>query len=197
MTPFKRLKEKEKQTRRDLIMDAAENIFAKTAFHRVQMREIASEVGLSPGSLYTYFPDQDTLFLETALRGARRIEDLLDDILENAPPDLDAAAQGYLNFILAHFEYLRMSQHCMLYGKFASRKNLDLVIAGCRRLFDRLDQFLADHVAQGEVRSHTHLLFAALNGILLSFGRYPDRDREEALAHMEKLTRLLVDLIQK
>ena len=40
MTPFKRLKEKEKQTRRDLIMDAAENIFAKTAFHRVQMREI-------------------------------------------------------------------------------------------------------------------------------------------------------------
>ncbi|MGC8494265.1 MAG: TetR/AcrR family transcriptional regulator [Syntrophobacteraceae bacterium] len=194
---FKDLKENEKRIRRDLIMDAAERVFAKTAFDRVQIRQIASEVGLTPGAIYTYFPDLETLFLETAIRGAERIRNSLDEVLETGQKDLGSVAVRYIEFIMDHLEYLRMSQHCLLYSRITSAEILERVNETSRSLFERFDQVLSSHVAGKEVRLYTHLLFSALNGILFTFGRYPNRSREEAMAHAKNLARLLVDLIEK
>ena len=192
---FKQLKEQEKQLRKDLIMDAAERVFAKTPFDRVQMREIAAEVGLSAGAIYTYFPDQETLFLETALRGARRVQALLDEQLATDAPDLKTAVHLYIDFALAHFEYLRICQHCMLYGKFTDDHSLEMVTTTSQALFERFDRFLEGRVKDGEVRLHTHLLFAALNGILFSFGRSPATAKNMAPDHIKTLADRLVALM--
>lgn len=194
---FKDLKENEKRIRRDLIMDAAERVFARTAFDKVQVRQIASEVGLTPGSIYTYFPDLETLFLETAIRGADRIKASLDEVLTTGNKDLRAVAIRYIEFIMDHFEFLRMSQHCLLYSKITSAETLERVNETCRSLFERFDQVLSSHVRDKEVRLYTHLLFSALNGILFSFGRYPDRSRQEAMNYTRNLAGLLIELIEK
>ena len=192
---FTQLREKEKEARRNLIMDAAVRMFASETFDKVNMRDIAKAVGLSPGSIYTYFPDQETLFVETSLRGARMLGDMFDEIIESGELSVEKTALAYIDTIMAHFEYLRMSQHCILYGKFKSQDSLNRVIETYRSLFDRLERILRDHVPEGDARLYTHLLFASLNGILLSFGRYPGRRRDEVVAHMHDLTRALSRLL--
>jgi AcrR family transcriptional regulator len=43
------------------ILDAAERCFARAGIHRTTMQDVASEVGMSPGNLYRYFPSKDAL----------------------------------------------------------------------------------------------------------------------------------------
>lgn len=47
--------------RRKLILDAAEQSFSRSGFHRTTMQDVAAEAGMSPGNLYRYFPSKDAL----------------------------------------------------------------------------------------------------------------------------------------
>ena len=68
---FKTLKEHEKETRRDVIKNAAERVFAKKPFDEVTIRDVAREAGISHSLIYRYFPDQQSLFVEACFRGRR------------------------------------------------------------------------------------------------------------------------------
>lgn len=192
---FQDLRKQEREVRRQRIMDAAEQVFAEKTFDRVNMREIAAAAGVSPATIYTYFPDQEALFIETALRGAERLRDRFDAASQGENPSPAETARLYIDYIMDHYECLRMSQHCLLYGRFQSSESLERIGETYRGLFERIDRVLAGDSDDPEVRHYTHLFFAALNGILFTFGRYPGRDREEALAHMRRLGKLLGELM--
>ena len=66
-----KLRDEERETRKDLIVDAAVRLFAAKSYHRVGMREIAAEAGMSPATIYRYFSDRDELFVEALLRESR------------------------------------------------------------------------------------------------------------------------------
>lgn len=193
---FQDLREQEREVRRQRIMDAAEQVFAEKTFDRVNMREIAAAAGVSPATIYTYFPDQEALFIETALRGAERLRDRFDAVSRAGNPSPAETARLYIDYIMDHYECLRMSQHCLLYGRFRSSESLERIGETYRGLFERIDRVLAGDSGDPEVRHHTHLFFAALNGILFTFGRYPGRDREEAVGHMRRLGKMLGELME-
>ena len=44
-------------------------VFGERGFEATTLKEIASGAGISSGSVYTYFPDKETLFRETVNRG--------------------------------------------------------------------------------------------------------------------------------
>lgn len=190
-TTFSELKEKERQARKELIMQAAANIFSSTTFDKVNMRDIAKEVGFSAASIYTYFPDQESLFIECSLQGVHQLVAMFDELLEKPDLELEEAAMAYVEYLMDHYEFLRMSQHCILYGKFSSQDSIDEIIATYRQLFDRFDRILEKYVDEGELRTHSHLFFVSLSGLLFTYGRYPGRTKEEVLEHMRKLTSLL------
>jgi AcrR family transcriptional regulator len=47
--------------RRTEILDAAQRCFAQSGFHQASMQEICAEAGMSPGSLYRYFPSKEAI----------------------------------------------------------------------------------------------------------------------------------------
>jgi len=55
--------------KRDEILAAAEQEFARRDFHEVLMDDVAACAGVGKGTLYRYFPTKDELFLATVLRG--------------------------------------------------------------------------------------------------------------------------------
>lgn len=77
-----RLKDQERETRKNLILDAAEKVFAVKLYNAVSMQEIADEAGLAKSSIYTYFPTQEVLFVEVVLRDADILFKELERILE-------------------------------------------------------------------------------------------------------------------
>jgi TetR/AcrR family transcriptional regulator, repressor for uid operon len=56
-----KLKPETQNARREHILDAAEQCFARTGFHRTTMQDICKQAGVSPGALYVYFGSKEAL----------------------------------------------------------------------------------------------------------------------------------------
>lgn len=65
---------------KDLILDAALELFARNSYHTVSMRDIANAVGIKPASIYNHYPSKDAL-LET-------IYQFFDSNMKRLLPDL-------------------------------------------------------------------------------------------------------------
>jgi AcrR family transcriptional regulator len=111
---FTDLKEQEKNQRRSIILDVAEKIFAEKSFNAVNMRDLAKEVGISPASIYTYFPDKEALYVEVSLRGFQRAVDLMNDMMESGDDTLEKVAVRYMEEMMDNYDYMRIVQQCVI-----------------------------------------------------------------------------------
>ncbi|MDR3569573.1 MAG: helix-turn-helix domain containing protein [Syntrophobacteraceae bacterium] len=82
------------------MIDAAERVFASKPFDEVSMRDIASEAGISHATIYRYFPDQQTLFVDALVRGVEQLRSLLEEaVAGNRDAPVDTAADAFIGFL--------------------------------------------------------------------------------------------------
>jgi len=190
---FKKLKNQEKQKRRSVILDAAERVFATTPFNDVSMRRIAKELGISATSIYTYFPDQESLFIESYLRRTKSLLDLFQKIVKESDSNmLNKLADAYIDYLVKHDAYFKMVVHFMLYARL-SESSLEKLNKIERSVLDCLEAAFIKQKATGNTRYLAHTFFAALNGIPVTFHSYPGRTDTEVLRHMKSLTAILCE----
>lgn len=100
----------------DRIIDAAQRILARDGYAALSTNRVAEAAGVSPGSLYQYFPDKHAIVESLIERSWQRISDevaaSLADRLGDTGPD---AARGVIEALISalerHREILRvMSQ---------------------------------------------------------------------------------------
>lgn len=97
---FSDLKDRERKNRKNLMIDAAERVFASKPFDEVSMRDIASEAGISHATIYRYFPDQQTLFVDALVRGVEQLRSLLEEaVAGNRDAPVDTAADAFIGFL--------------------------------------------------------------------------------------------------
>lgn len=104
-------KEREKEQRRQDIIDAAEKLFFDTDYDSVSMDDIAKEIGLGKGTIYLYFKSKESLFYAVALRGMRILNSVhLKSLnLDRSGIDkLHVLIQGYFDFTQRYPEYFHM-----------------------------------------------------------------------------------------
>jgi AcrR family transcriptional regulator len=190
-----KLKERERQVRRDLIIDAAQKIFGTKTYDRTSMREIAEEAGIAASTIYTYFPNQETLFVEAMVRDTGTLIDELEEMLaEKGDIDIERFMNRYLDFYIDHEAHWRMITHFFLFGQIGSASSARLNEVA-RRLLGIFDRIFAQMNYDGDVRLLSHTFFSALSGILISFRKYPGRDDEQVRAHMKRIGRMVRDML--
>ena len=57
-----------RDTKHNLILDAARKVFSDNGFHNSKLDDIAQVAGFSKASLYNYFSDKEEIFLSLAIR---------------------------------------------------------------------------------------------------------------------------------
>jgi TetR/AcrR family transcriptional regulator, fatty acid metabolism regulator protein len=62
-TPHGSLKEKQRQERERLILQAAQELLMERGFHDMSMDDVALRVGIAKGTVYLHFPSKDELLL--------------------------------------------------------------------------------------------------------------------------------------
>lgn len=60
-------RERERQQRRDAIIEAAEGLFSEKGFEGTTMQEISDRVELSKGTIYLYFKSKEELYLSVCI----------------------------------------------------------------------------------------------------------------------------------
>ena len=74
--------------------------------------------------------------------------------------------------------FFEMMSHFMLEGRLSDRA-LQRVNDGLRRIMDGLEVAFQNEAQGKDARTLAHSFFAALNGIMISFAKYPGRSPEE------------------
>jgi AcrR family transcriptional regulator len=192
-----KLRESERETRRNLILDAAIRLFATKHFNQVGMRDIASEVGISAASIYRYFSDRDDLFLEALVRESHALEEFLHNLTDQgADFSIEDTADNFIAYLLEHESFFQMMAHFMIDGG-VRPDAIERFNATESRLLDIFDEMFRHLGAQRNVRLVSHAFFAALNGILITFRNYPGRNSEETKKHVYRLAKIMAEIFKK
>lgn len=71
---------------RQAILDAAERVFPRVGYGDATMSELASEAGVSIGTLYNYFENKEQVFVSLLSRGRDEFFSALDDVASEPDP---------------------------------------------------------------------------------------------------------------
>jgi TetR/AcrR family transcriptional regulator len=104
-------KEREKEHRREEILDAAQRVFFEKGLHAATMDEIAETAELSKGTLYLYFKSKEDLYLGVMMRGMQVLLDKFTEIENNGESSAKMLIQlsdAYVSYFNTHRDYFRM-----------------------------------------------------------------------------------------
>jgi len=104
-------KEREKEQRRNEIIDAAEKVFFKKGIENSTMDEVAEEAELSKGTLYLYFKSKEDLQFAISIRGSDILADMLGKCISPEKPgheNLLEMAASFIEFSKRHNNYFQL-----------------------------------------------------------------------------------------
>lgn len=187
---FLQLRENEREKRKTLIISAAMNLFKGKAFHEIGMRDIANEAGVSPASIYRYFPSRDDLFVEALIRDINNIEKLLNESVTDSTT-IETLTIGVVDYFIDNEATFQMMCHFLMRGEENQKayKKFNAVMLYFTKMFDEV---IAKVSGAGGLRFHTQAFFASLAGIVMTFRYYPGRSTKERRTYMHKLALLIM-----
>ncbi len=191
------LKEKEREARRELILSAARRLFAERDFRSVTVREIAKAVGVSPGTIYRYYEGLDDLFLDVFFAGAQDLTELVDAERRNGEGcSLKRFCEIYVGYLNENMSFYQMMGHFMLGGRLSpeATERLNPIM---RELMDSIEGIVRKVGLEGDTRLVAHALFSALNGVMISYARYPGRSLEEIRRHTLRLAAVVAECFER
>jgi len=177
---FLELKETERRKRRELILEAATHLFSTRNFSEIGMRDIAEEAGISPASIYRYFPSRDAILLEVLGQDINEGRLLQLKRLEEGANSLEEFAIGIVDFFFGKEATLHMLAHFLL------NENMDEQILNQFRLNQK---FFLEHFANllenigisiDNIQEFAEVFFASILGVIITFKNTLEQDREKA-----------------
>jgi len=95
----------DRDQRRELILDVAQEVFLEEGFANASMSTIAARLGGSKGTLYNYFKSKDELFIAYVERRCLWQDDIFASPTAGETPDatLRRIGRAYLNRVLTDF----------------------------------------------------------------------------------------------
>ena len=152
-------KEREKEHRKEEILDAAQKLFFEKGLATATMDEIAEAAELSKGTLYLYYKSKEDLYLAVMMRGMEMLYKIYEPIVSSNDTSVQKLAKfgdTYKNFFHSHRSFFRMfhflqapqfhkqvSEEMRQACSVESRKMWDLMIGLLRRGMEE-DAFRSD-----------------------------------------------------
>jgi AcrR family transcriptional regulator len=161
------------------------------------MRDIAAEAGVSPAAIYRYFPSQDELFMEAFLKDLTSIglhfKWRLEKKIENP---LEEFATSVVDHLIYSESTFQMVSYFMIKGNMP--ENILTKFNALQAAFmDKITEVLEMAGVPKEDRILSHVFFASIMGILMTFRNYPGREKEEIKNHIHRLALTIADIFKE
>lgn len=116
------------EKRRQMILKAAEKLFAKNGFHGTDVEAIAKEAGTAKGTVYNYFENKEDIFLSVLDEGLHKLEEKMHLGLVSIDDPVEKIKKGieiYISFLKDHLHLFRIlaGEQAQFGDKFRKRKN--------------------------------------------------------------------------
>jgi AcrR family transcriptional regulator len=143
-------KEREKELRREAIIDAAEKVFFSKGFSSATMDEVAETAELSKGTLYLYYKSKEDLLLAVHLRGEEVMYRLFKEAVSTNEPTLKRIinlGEAYYRFFLDHRDYFRSFQ--FLESPQLHKQASEEMLAACQTEGQKVWQLVSGLIQEG------------------------------------------------
>ncbi|HWL52273.1 MAG TPA: TetR/AcrR family transcriptional regulator [Chthoniobacteraceae bacterium] len=183
-----------KTGKRDLILDAARDCFARHGFHATGMAEICETAGMSPGNLYRYFPSKSAIILAIVDETRKEVMPIYHEL--GARSSSADPVEGVEQIMLHCTQHLCHHRESRLWTEILAEASRNEEVRRSYLLFNRelrdvLERLLEAAVAMGRLarefnpKTGAAWLIALLDGAITRRCLDPE-EREEAL--LETLT---------
>jgi AcrR family transcriptional regulator len=190
MSTFQKLRKEERETRKNLIVSAAMDLFSQKDFHKIGMRDIAKRAGISAAAIYRYFPSRDDVFVEALVRHMKVVEALFEKNVKAGHTSLEELAMGSADYLLENESVFQMMGHFMITGQI-QQKALERYNAMQRNFLDILEKVNDQTDIGMNNRLVTHAIYASVTGVVMAFKNYPGRSPEEIKRHIHRLVHII------
>ena len=133
---------------RERLCEAAERLFAEQGPDAVTMRQLASELGVSPMTPYRYFKDKDDILAAVRTGGFNRFADALEKARAtggSARAKGAAVGEAYIDFAFEHPHTYKL----MFDLNQPHEKDYPELVEAGRRARETMSGYVKDLVAQG------------------------------------------------
>lgn len=151
-------KQREKEARRNRIIEAAKKVFLEKGIERATMKEIAQEAELSKAALYLYFKNKEELTFELLHISFSMIQDLIRQVDGDGGSGyekLERAAAMFRQMYREQPEYIYFSLVMEQYS-YSISNNLPTT-QKCMQLIDEIEQsvvaLLKEGIEDGSIRA--------------------------------------------
>jgi AcrR family transcriptional regulator len=175
--PRKR-REKEKEQRKKVILNAARKLFFKKESHPVTVSKIAKKAQLSKGAIYLYFSSKEEICAQILLNDIEKFHKEVAGIIDsskNATQILRDFSYTYVGFFLSDTELFRILMNFML-----NNNNLNFSDDTNRRVIQEMNQAISVtegilrygaergefHLREDDMSKARNALWGLLNGVL-------------------------------
>jgi AcrR family transcriptional regulator len=145
-------REREREQRKNDIIDAAERVFFSRGLETATMDDVAEEAELSKGTLYLYFKNKEDLYLAIHLRGNKILKSLFEKAAVLDISGLEktrAIGLAYVEFFEKHPDYFNamiyyeshdidfndqdsVATQCLIEGKITLELLINAIVAGIK-----------------------------------------------------------------
>lgn len=105
---------REKEQRRNDIIEAAEKLFIAKGYENTSMDDIAAAVELSKPAIYRYFASKEDLYFAVVIRGSMILTQIMEEGVAAAKTGLDkiyATGVAFYKFCREYPDYAKMFMH--------------------------------------------------------------------------------------
>lgn len=143
-------REREKEQRRNSILDAAEEIFFNRGIHLATMDEVAEKAEFSKGTLYLYFKSKEELYHGIVIRALNLLKEMFKNAVAGHKTGLEqvrAIGEAYYEYSQKYINYFNM----IIHYEASQLKNTisEEVLQRCHQLGHEVMELVASVVAQG------------------------------------------------
>lgn len=165
----KERRQREKENLRQVIMDAAREMFAAEGYHSVSMRKIADKIEYSPTTIYLYFKDKNELLRQICEETFAKLGRKLETIGKKQGKNLEglrAGLRAYVEFGIKHPKHYEVTFMLPLTEDLGGEFEGSLG----QRSFEYLRAGVADCMATGEIKKGdvdliSQTLWAGIHGV--------------------------------
>jgi TetR/AcrR family fatty acid metabolism transcriptional regulator len=143
------LKEKQRQEREELILQAAEEVLLEHGYYETSIDEIASRVGIAKGTVYLHFPSKEDLVIAIFTRDMRQLFAKVDEIVD-AEITPHAKIEAILLCMYGRLFIKRIQLFYNIYNGGDSKRHWKDQKEGIKECWEQLAQRISSLLEQGK-----------------------------------------------
>ena len=159
-------RKKEKEQRRNLIIDAAQELFFSKQYEEITIETIAKKAKLAKGTIYLYFDSKEALYSAVALRGLRILNSMFKKAVIGKKNGLEKAfsiGEAYYDFCRQHKSYFLMSIESERFpGAIKGEINSKELVSMSGENLEILRKAVAEGIEDGSIRPNLDPLLTSI-----------------------------------